>query len=324
MSEIRVENLSKAYASGRLALTSASFKYEGSGAIGYLGPNGAGKTTTLKLLTGLLRPSAGASYLNGVNVIQDRKHALEDVGCVIESPEPYPSQTVEEAIEMVSDFRGGPYRSLAHDIADLNVKLELPPLKSKTGRLSKGQRQRVVIAASLIRDPRVLILDEPTSGLDPKERILIRNLLNDLKKDHLILMSSHLMQEVTDICDQVIFINQGQILLRDTVENVATRFQARAVDVEFATPIVLDRIRAIGPLVQDAVVIGERRYRLTFDGSNSSRAEILTGLVKLGPVLSYQSASLVLEDAYLALMGGEPAPVAGAPAPGLHLPPPPA
>ena len=323
MSEIRVENLSKAYASGRLALTSASFKYEGSGAIGYLGPNGAGKTTTLKLLTGLLRPTAGASFLNGINVIDDRKHALDDVGCVIESPEPYPSQTVAEAIEMVSDFRGGPYSSLAHDIAGLNEKLELPPLNAKTGRLSKGQRQRVVIAASLIRDPRVLILDEPTSGLDPKERILIRNLLNDLKRDHLILMSSHLMQEVTDICDSVIFINEGRILLRDTVENVATRFQARAVDVEFATPIVLDRIRALGSLVQDVVVIGERRFRITFDGTNPSRSEILAGLVRLGPVLSYQSASLVLEDAYLALMGGEGAPGAAVPPSTLHLPAPP-
>ncbi len=215
-----------------------------------------------------------------------------------------PFSTVEEAIEMVSDFRSGPSRSVREEIRALSEKLDLPPLDARCGRLSKGQRQRVSIAASLVRDPQVIILDEPTSGLDPKERILIRNLLNDLKRDHLILMSSHLMQEVTEICDQVIFINRGDILLRDTVQNVATRFRTRAVDVEFATPIVVDRIKALGPLVQDAVVVGERRFRISFDGSDSARAEILKGLVGIGPVLSYQNASLVLEDAYLALMQG--------------------
>jgi ABC-2 type transport system ATP-binding protein len=307
MARIEVENLSKAYTGGRLALSSATFAYEGSGAIGYLGPNGAGKTTTLKVLTGLLRPTAGHALVNGQDVTADRKKALADVGAVIESPEPYPYQTVAEAIEMVSDFRTGRNSSIGAEIADLNTKLELPPLTARTGRLSKGQRQRVVIAGALVRDPRVLILDEPTSGLDPKERILIRNLLNELKKDHLILMSSHLMQEVTEICDQVIFINQGQILLRDTVENVANRFRTRAVDAEFATPLNVDRIKALAPLVQDATVVGERRFRITFDGTDSARAEILRALVGIGPVLSYQNASLVLEDAYLAVMQGNDA-----------------
>jgi len=306
---IEVQGLSKNFLRGRPALQEATFRYEGSGAIGYLGPNGAGKTTTLKLLTGLLRPSAGTARINGVNVIEHRKEALADVGAIIESPEPYPSQTVAEAIEMVAEFRGGRSAGIGREIDELNAKLELPPLNARCGRLSKGQRQRVSIAASLVRDPRVIILDEPTSGLDPKERILIRNLLNVLKKDHLILMSSHLMQEVTEICDHVIFINEGQILLRDSVENVATRFRTRAVEVEFATPMPIDRIQALGSVVGEVRVVGERRFRIAFDGSVSARAEILRGLVGLGPVLSYQSASLVLEDAYLALMQNEsPAP----------------
>jgi ABC-2 type transport system ATP-binding protein len=320
MARIEVQGLTKSFGGANPALRNATFSYEGHGAIGYLGPNGAGKTTTLKLLTGLLRPTAGHSQVNGFDVMVDRKHALADVGAVIESPEPYPTTTVAEAIEMVSDFRSGSYARLKDDIAELNTKLELPPLSARTGKLSKGQRQRVVIAGAIIRDPSVLILDEPTSGLDPKERILIRNLLNDLKKDHLILMSSHLMQEVTEICDQVIFINGGQILLRDTVENVATRFQSRAVDVEFATPVMIDRIRALGPMVHDVAVVAERRFRITFDGSNSARSEIIAGLVKLGPVLTYQNASLVLEEAYLSLMAGNNG-AAPAPPP-LNLSPP--
>jgi len=300
-----VHGLTKHYSRGRAALDNATFRYEGSGAIGYLGPNGAGKTTTLKLLTGLLRPTRGTAQVNGISVAEHRKAALADVGAIIESPEPYPSQTVSEAIEMVGEFRGGTPGNISREVGELNSKLDLPPLDARCGQLSKGQRQRVSIAASLIRDPRVIILDEPTSGLDPKERILIRNLLIELKRDRLILMSSHLMQEVTEICDQVIFINQGQVILRDTVENVSNRFRTRAVDVEFATPIVIDRIKALGPLYADVTVVGERRYRIAFDGSTSARAEILRGLVGLGPVLSYQSASLVLEDAYLALMQGD-------------------
>jgi ABC-2 type transport system ATP-binding protein len=302
---IEVQGLTKNYARGAPALQDATFRYEGSGAIGYLGPNGAGKTTTLKLLTGLLRPTRGTARVNGIDVAEHRKQALADVGAIIETPEPYPSQTVSEAIEMVGEFRGGRPEDIAREIGELNAKLDLPPLHARCGQLSKGQRQRVSVAASLIRDPRVVILDEPTSGLDPKERILIRNLLIDLKKDRLILMSSHLMQEVTEICDQVIFINQGQIILKDTVESVSNRFRTRAVDVEFATPLPVDRIRALGAMVRDVSVVGERRFRIMFDGSATARAEILRGLVGLGPVLSYQSASLVLEDAYLALMQGE-------------------
>ncbi len=217
-SRIEVQGLTKSYfLGGAPALNDATFSYEGAGAIGYLGPNGAGKTTTLKLLTGLLRPTRGSARIDGIDVTRQRKRALRDVGSVIESPEPYPSQTVSEAVEMVGEFRGTRPAELRAEIVRLHEALDLPPLDARCGALSKGQRQRVAIAAALVGDPRVIILDEPTSGLDPKERIIIRNLLNLLKKDHLILMSSHLMQEVTEICDQVIFVNKGQILLRDTV-----------------------------------------------------------------------------------------------------------
>jgi len=306
MVRIEVEALTKRYGYGRArglpALDGVSFSYEGSGAIGYLGPNGAGKTTTLKLLTGLLRPTAGVARIDGVDVRVHPKRAMADVGAVIETPEPYPSQTVAESIEMVSEFRGGKTRNIAREIGDLHEKLDLPPLDQRTGRLSKGQRQRVVIAAALIRNPGAIILDEPTNGLDPKERILIRNLLSELKKDHLILMSSHLMQEVTEICDQVIFINQGKLLLRDTVENVATRFQSRAVDVEFAEPLPLERLAKLGSLIRTVTPLSDRRYRFAFDGSVSTRAEILTNCVGIAPVVTYESASLALEDAYLSLM----------------------
>ena len=302
---LEVRGLGKSYG-GVAALRDATFRLDGCQAVGYLGPNGAGKTTTLKLLTGLLRPSAGAAVVNGVEVARDRKRALARVGAVIESPEPYPTQTVREAVETASEFRRGPVASFGRELESLDARLELPPWETRCGQLSKGQRQRVAIAAALIGEPSVLILDEPTSGLDPKERILIRNLLNELKRERLILMSSHLMSEVTEICGEVIFLNQGRILLKDSVAHVAERFRATAVEVEFGVAVSPAQVQALGPPVGEVTALTDRRLRVGFDGSDAARAELLRRLGTLGPVLAFQSASSVLEDAYLALMQDGP------------------
>ncbi|MCW6167477.1 MAG: ABC transporter ATP-binding protein [Thermoplasmatales archaeon] len=303
MPSIEAQGLTKRYG-GFTALDDASFKFEGSGAIGYLGPNGAGKTTTLKLLTGLARPTAGRGLLNGVDIDRDPKRALWDVGTVIESPEPYPWQTGQRTLEMVAAFRGVPMREARAKIQELASELDLPPLDKKTGALSKGQRQRVVIASSLLSDPGVIILDEPTSGLDPAERIAVRNILVKLKREHLILMSSHLLSEVTEVCDRAIFINHGKILLNETVENIAKRAVDTQVDVEFAVPIHPDQLGSIAELVRSVAALSPTKLRIDYSGHSDARPEILKRCVAVGPVLSYASATLVLEDAYLQLIGG--------------------
>ncbi|HZY70192.1 MAG TPA: ABC transporter ATP-binding protein [Thermoplasmata archaeon] len=305
-------DLTKTYGFGNPvpALDGASFKYEGHGAVGYLGPNGAGKTTTLKLFVGLLRPTRGRAFVNGADVLVDRKIALWDVGSVIETPEPYPSQRVREALEMIGEFRGIPPADLRSDIDRYHRELDLPALDQKVGKLSKGQRQRVVIAAALLGDPSVLLLDEPTSGLDPAERILIRNLLNELKRDRLVLMSSHLMQEVTEICDRVIFVNRGRIVFNDTVEAVNERFRTKLLEVEFAQPLAPDRLAALQASVGSVTPLSDRRFHIAFDGSDSRRAALLAACQQVGAVVSFSSASLVLEEAYLQLMQptAQPAP----------------
>ena len=300
---LEAARLSKAY--GRvLALDEASFRYEGAGAIGYVGPNGAGKTTTLKLFTGLLRPTRGRALVDGIDVAANPKAALADVGALIETPEPYPRQSVEEALRMVGEFRGIPAGPLGDQIRAHARALGLPPLNARIGRLSKGQRQRVVFAATLLGDPPLLLLDEPTNGLDPAERVTVREVLRDLKKDRLIFMSSHLLQEVTEVCDRVLFLNRGKVLLEDSVAHLEDRFKATRVDVEFSAPVAMARLAPLQGLASGVEPLSDRRIRIAFDGSLDTRTKILTACQAVAPVISFSSAGLALEDAYLQLLQG--------------------
>jgi len=302
MGSLEVSGLSKSFRTGPPALSDLSFRYEGSGAIGYLGPNGAGKTTTLKLLVGLLRPSRGHAFLNGFDPMVNRKRALWDVGALIETPEPYPTLNVHEALDVVGRSRGLSGEEVDREVDRCHELLDLPPLGQRVGWLSKGQRQRVALAATLMGDPSVILLDEPTSGLDPAERVIVRRLFNRLKRDHLILMSSHQMLEVSEVCDRVVFLHRGKVLLQDTVERVAERIRSRQVDVEFEHPVALEAAASLRPLVTDVTRLSPRRWRLSFDGSDEARVRLLAQCQELGPVAQFANTSLVLEEAYLALM----------------------
>jgi ABC-2 type transport system ATP-binding protein len=302
MGSFEVSQLSKRYGAGPPVLQDVSFRYEGAGAIGYLGPNGAGKTTTLKLLVGLLRPTEGHAYLNGVEATVDRKNALWDVGALIETPEPYPTLNVHESLDVVGRARGLPRDEIDREVDRCHALLDLPPLGQRIGWLSKGQRQRVSLAASLMGDPPVLLLDEPTSGLDPAERVLVRRTLNGLKRDHLILMSSHQMFEVAEVCDQVIFVHQGRVLLQDRVDRLAERIRSRQVDVEFEGPVPVDAMQFLREISTEVVAVSDRRWRITFDGTDAARVQLLQACQKIGPVFQFANSSLSLEEAYLELI----------------------
>lgn len=305
MGSFEVAGLSKAFGSGPAVLSDVSFRYEGAGAVGYLGPNGAGKTTTLKLLVGLLRPSQGHAYLNGVDPMVDRKKALWDVGALIETPEPYPTLDVYGALDAVGRARGLSRTDVDHEVDRCHELLDLPPLGYRIGWLSKGQRQRVSLAATLVGDPKVILLDEPTSGLDPAERVLVRHLLKELKRDHLILMSSHQMFEVTEVCDQLIFLYQGRLILQDQVERVAERIRSRSVDVEFERAVPAAAMASLRPVAIGVVAVSERRWRISFDGSEETRVRLLGLCQAIGPVTQFSNTSLILEDAYLDLIPKE-------------------
>jgi ABC-2 type transport system ATP-binding protein len=302
MGSIEVAGLSKSFRTGPPALTDLSFRYEGAGAVGCLGPNGAGKTTTLKLLVGLLRPTRGHAYVNGVDPIAHRKAALWDVGALIETPEPYPTLQVHGALDAVGRARGLSRDDVDREIDRCHELLGLPPLDARIGWLSKGQRQRVALASTLLGDPSVLLLDEPTSGLDPGERVRVRQMLKRLKRDHLVFLSSHQMLEVSEVCDEVLFLDHGRVRLRDRVDRVTARIRSRHVDVEFDRAVSPDAMEALRPTATELTALSERRWRLGFDGGEGDRVRLLELCQRVGPVVQFASSSLGLEDAYLELI----------------------
>jgi len=299
MGSIEVSGLTKWFRTGPAVVRDLSFRYEGSGAIGYIGPNGAGKTTTLKLLVGLLRPSRGKAFLNGTDPTAHRKEALWDVGALIESPEPYPTLQVHGALDAVGRARGLSRDDVDREIDRCHELLGLPPLEARIGWLSKGQRQRVALAATLMGDPSVLLLDEPTSGLDPGERVIVRRMLGRLKRDHLVFLSSHQLLEVSEVCDQVVFLHYGRVVLRDSIERLEARLRTRQMDVEFERAVAPGAMEALRPLATELTPVSDRRWRIVFDGSEEARVGILERCQRVGSVVRFGPASLALEEAYL-------------------------
>ena len=299
MPSVEAVRLTKSFHRNAPALEDVSFRFDGHRAVGCLGPNGAGKSTTLKLLVGLLNPTRGRALLNGKEALDDRKEALWDVGAVVETPEPYPTQSVQEALSVVGRLRGLGPESVAAEIARLHEVLKLPRLERRCGGLSKGQRQRVVLAAAMIGDPPLLLLDEPSSGLDPAERILVRGLLSELKKDHLVFLVSHQVVDVAEVCDDLLFLDHGHVLLQDSVAHVCRRSRVVQVDVEFLRPVPALTAAGLGAGVVAVAPLSELRYRITFDGEDDTRVRILDACQKAGPVGQFSPASPALESAYL-------------------------
>ena len=299
MPSFEVDHLTKSFGPRATAVRDLHFRYEGTGAVGCLGPNGAGKSTTLKLLVGLLRPTRGRALLNGVEARHDRKGALWDVGVLIETPEPYPTQTVGEALALVGRLRGLSAEGTRAEVARLADALRLPRLERRCGTLSKGQRQRVVLAAAWMGDPPLLLLDEPASGLDPAERVLVRGWLARMKRDHLVFLVSHQVSDVAEVCDELLILDRGRLLLKDTVAHATTSVRVREIDVEFESPVPLHAFPAIGPGGGAPRAVSERTYRFSFDGSAEARERILDACRAIGPVIRFSPSQLPLEAVYL-------------------------
>lgn len=283
------------------ALNGVSFKLEGRGCFGYLGPNGAGKTTTMKLFTNLLRPTSGKATINGVDVTKAPATALKAVGSLVEEPEPYSFMTVHEFMEFAVRIRARNVEDA--DMKRISDRLDLPPSDVLCAKLSKGLKRRVFLAALLVQGTDILILDEPSAGLDPAESIVFRNIILELKKEKLIFLSSHMLFEVTQVCDSVTFLNRGKIVETGSVGDLTRKFASKALRVEFAEHVptaALEKLRAEGT-ISSFEAEGEKVYLLRFDGREETRKHLVDSLYPLG-VRNIADAQLGLEQAYMELM----------------------
>ncbi|MCX2475648.1 ATP-binding cassette domain-containing protein [Pedobacter sp. MC2016-05] len=215
---ILVKNLSKHYHKQK-AVDAISFEAKPGRILGFLGPNGAGKSTTMRMLTGYLEPTSGHAEIAGRNILTEAIEAKKHIGYLPENTPLYTDMYIREFL----NFVGQTYemKNLAHRIDDVIKMVGLTPEQhKKIGMLSKGYRQRVGLAQAIIHNPDVLILDEPTSGLDPNQLVEIRALIKALGKNKTVIISTHIMQEVEAICDDIIIINKGMIVANDSLEGI--------------------------------------------------------------------------------------------------------
>lgn len=314
MSELTIETtqLTKNFGSFT-AVNSLTLKVHGTKCVGFLGPNGAGKTTTLKILTGMVHPSSGKALINGIDVQAEKRRALYPTGALIESPEIYPALTPREALSYVAELRGIPASERPGRIRTVLDQVRMSDwIDKRTGKFSKGMKQRVNIAAALLPDPDILILDEPTTGLDPRGMAEVRSIILDLKKENkLIFMSSHLLGEVADFCDEVAMIDQGKLLIYDTIQRVVERVSGQGAGVEIdlageSPPGMEDKIRAL-PGVDHLEHVDTRTYLIRFSGGLPTQERLLGQLVAMNiGLVSFKPSSGMarLEDAYLNLIKG--------------------
>jgi len=225
---IVVKELSKHFAAQK-AVNSISFKANPGRILGFLGPNGAGKSTTMRMLTGYLEPSSGSAEISNKNILTQTIEAKKYIGYLPENTPLYPDMYVKEFL----NFVGQTYRlSNLSDRVDEVIKMVglTPEQHKKIGMLSKGYRQRVGLAQAIIHNPEILILDEPTSGLDPNQLVEIRALIKTLGKDKTVIISTHIMQEVEAICDDIIIINKGEIVANDSLEGIKKTHQQNSLE----------------------------------------------------------------------------------------------
>jgi ABC-2 type transport system ATP-binding protein len=222
---IKVEGLTKRYAR-HTAVDGISFQVEKGQIVGFLGPNGAGKTTTMRVLTCFMPPSGGAANVAGYDVVEQPMEVKKRIGYLPETPPLYPEMEVGEYLDFVGRLKGIPSANLAARVNEVAERCAVAHVKNKMiAKLSKGYRQRVGLAQAIIHNPDVLILDEPTSGLDPQQIIETRDLIKSLAGDHTIILSTHILPEVEQICERVIIIARGRLVATDSVANLTSRLR---------------------------------------------------------------------------------------------------
>ncbi len=316
---ISVKELTKRYA-GIIAVNQISFDVAKGQIVGFLGPNGAGKTTTMRMLTCFLPPSAGTATVAGFDILEQPIEVKKRIGYLPETPPIYPEMETAEYLKFVGKLKGLSGAELRKRIDYVCERCAVGDVKTKLlGKLSKGYRQRVGLAQAIIHNPEVLFLDEPTAGLDPKQINETRDLIKGLAGDHTIVLSTHILPEVEQTCEQVIIINQGKLVATDSVRNLQSRARgAESVLVEVAgrngsleVPAVqrkLEQVSGVGRVVCKQQVDSRALFEIESQKGRMARGDLARAVVESGWDLNeLRPAAMSLEEIFLQLTKSESA-----------------
>ena len=304
---IEVRNLTKKYGD-HFAVQDISFSLEKGKIYGLLGPNGAGKSTTMNIMTGYIAATSGEVIIEGHDIFKEAEEAKKHIGYLPEIPPLYMDMTVWEYLFTVADLKGVPKSERKSMIADVMEKVMITNMKDRLIKnLSKGYKQRVGIAQTLIGNPDIIILDEPTVGLDPKQIIEIRTLIKQLGEDHTVLISSHILSEIGAVCDHVVIINKGHLVVSDSTENLEKLFKGQDIlclSAQGELEKIQNILREFPALsiadMKEAEEAETYRFQLKVQDQADYRKQLFFRFAEAGiPLLEISRAGMSLEDIFL-------------------------
>lgn len=314
---IEVRNLVKKYGN-HLAVDHLDFKLESGKVYGFLGPNGAGKSTTMNIMTGYLGATEGQVIIGGRDILKEPEAAKKQIGYLPEQPPLYMEMTVREYLEFAAELKKIPRREREEAVEEVERLVKVKAVEERLIKnLSKGYRQRVGLAQAVLGFPDIIILDEPTVGLDPKQIIEIRELIRRLSKEHTVILSSHILAEIREVCDYILIISRGKLVASDTPENLEKMLgESDTVEIETeAEPAVIEDALKNVPGIERVVVMektdGIIRAQIHEKKGEDVRARIFSAFAGRGlTLLTLRRLSVSLEDVFMELTQKETVPEA--------------
>ena len=310
---IEIENLTKKYGD-HVAVDHLSFRIDRGMIYGFLGPNGAGKSTTMNIMTGYIAATEGTVKINGYDILKEPEKAKKSIGYLPEIPPVYPDMTVYEYLKFVAELKKVPKEERKEQIEDIMEQTRVYDVKDRLIKnLSKGYKQRVGLAQAIIGYPEVIILDEPTVGLDPKQIIEIRDLIKELARKHTVILSSHILSEVSAVCDHIMIISKGKLVASDTPEGLMAMMKGgRQLMLS-----VKGRKESLEAVLKECPQITDYRFEeakeegcifttLSIEGEEDIREKLFYRLCEEKmPIMELVPAERTLEDVFLELTGEE-------------------
>lgn len=304
---IEITNLTKTYGN-KVAVDNVSFKVEKGEILGFLGPNGAGKTTTMNIITGYISSTSGTAYVDGLDILKTPEEVKRKIGYLPENPPLYMEMTVIDYLNFVFELKKINIDRASH-IAEIMETVKITDVSKRLIKnLSKGYKQRVGLAQALLGNPEILILDEPTVGLDPKQINEIRNVIKQLGKERTIILSSHILPEVSAICERVIIISNGKIVASDTPENLSKNFE-NSTDINVRIEGEKEKVLEVLSKIEGIESVADKKcddtsfdYYLKTVGEIDIRKDLFYALAENKmPILMLTTQNLSLEDVFLKL-----------------------